>query len=237
MKTISIFKKLVASVALGAAAFTSMAGEVDDLLERLQKTYPNIPFSKVSSTEVPGVYEAAFGTDLLYTEKTGTYFFPTMFNMKTQRNLGDERRAELAVVDFSSLPLGEAIKIVAGDGSREMAVFADPNCGFCKKLDEQLAKVTNATIYVFPVGILGPDSTNKVENVLCSKADKSKVWLDLMIRGAQPEVAKCGTKLPEKNLALFKKLGFQGTPAMAFKSGKVLKGYGDVAKIESMLVR
>ncbi len=233
----TILKKLVASALMGAFAFSAMAGEAEELLERLQKTYPNIPFSKVSTTEVPGVYEANFGTDLLYTEKTGTYFFPTMFNMKTQRNLGDERRAELSVVDFSSLPLNDAIKIVAGDGSREMAVFADPNCGYCKKLEEQLAKVNNATIYVFPVGILGADSNSKVANVLCSKGDKSKVWLDLMMRGALPAANNCDSKLPEKNLALFKKLGFQGTPAMAFKSGKVLKGYGDIAKIETLLVR
>lgn len=232
------FKKIVFSTVLGlAAAGTCFATETDDLLIRLQKTYPNIPFSKVQTTEAPGIYEAVFGTDLLYTEITGTYFFPTMFNMKQQRNIGDERRAELALVDFAALPLGDAIKIVTGDGSRHMAVFADPNCSFCKKLETELVKINNMTVFVYPVGILGADSLAKVEALACAKGDKGKLWLDVMNRGVVPQAGACGSRLPEKNLELFKKLGFQGTPALVFKSGKVLKGYAEAAKIESMLTK
>ena len=235
MKNFKLVKNLVAAAVLGAVSLASMAADTDDLLERLKKTYPNIAFTKVAATEAPGIYEAAFGTDVLYTESTGTYFFPTMFNMKTQRNFGDERRAELAMVDFSTLPLGDAIKMVSGDGSREMAVFADPNCGYCKKLEEQLAKLNNVTVYVFPVGILGPDSVVKVENVMCAKGNQGKAWNDWMMKGAIPQTIACGSKVSERNFALFRKLGFQGTPAMAFKNGKVIKGYGELAKIETML--
>ena len=235
MKNFKLVKNLVAAAVLGVVAVASMAADTDDLLERLKKTYPNIAFSKVAATEAPGIYEATFGTDLLYTDSTGTYFFPTMFNMKTQRNFGDERRAELSMVDFSTLPLRDSIKMVSGDGSREMAVFADPNCGYCKKLEEQLAKLNNVTVYVFPVGILGADSAAKVESVMCSKGNQSKVWSDWMMKGAIPQTMACDSKINERNFALFRKLGFQGTPAMAFKSGKVMKGYGELAKIETML--
>lgn len=233
-----LFKKIVFSTFVGMTATGScFAGETDELLTRLQKTYPNIPFSKVLKTEVPGIYEANFGSDLLYTEKTGTYFFPTLFNMKEQRNIGDERRAELSVVDFSTLPLGDAIKMVSGDGSRHLAVFADPNCSFCKKLESELVKINNVTVFVFPVGMLGSDSVSKVQSLACFTGDKSKAWLDLVNKGISPTVTPCGSNQPERNLELFKKLGFQGTPALAFKSGKVLKGYAEAGKIEAMLTK
>ena len=234
MKKLSL-KNFLLSAALSAVSMVSVAGEAEDLLERLQKTYPNIPFSKVAPTEAPGIYEAVFGVDLLYTDKTGTYFFPTMFNMKTQRNFGEERRAELSTIDFSTLPLGDAMKFVTGDGSRVFAVFSDPNCGFCKRLEEQLTKLNDITVYVFPVGILGPDSNAKVESVMCANGNKNKIWMDWMTKNTVPESRSCGSKIGEKNFALFRKLGFQGTPALAFKSGKVLKGYGDAAKIETLL--
>ena len=231
-----IFKRIVFSILLGAvAAGTSFAADTDDLLIRLQKTYPNIPFNKVNKTEVNDIYEAIFGNDLLYTEKSGTYFFPTMFNMKLQRNIGDERRAELTVVDFSALPVGDAIKIVVGDGSRQVAVFSDPNCSYCKKLEAELVKINNVTIFIYPVGILGADSLVKAQSIACAVGDKSKIWLDMMNKGVSPITRACGSHVPERNHELFKKLGFQGTPALAFKNGKVLKGYAEAAKIESML--
>lgn len=240
MKHKSILTHILAATALAAMSFCAVAAadaDTDGLLSKLKKTYPNIPFSQVNKTEVPGVYEAIFGTDLLYTEKTGTYFFPTVFDMKKQRNIGDERRADLSVVDFSSIPINEAIKTVVGDGSRQVVIFADANCGFCKKLDVEIAKLNNLTIYTFPVGILGANSVEKAKRALCFDGDKSKAWADLM-RGIEPtNSVVCDTQQHERNLELFKKLGFQGTPAVVFKNGRVLKGYAEAARIEADMAK
>ena len=232
------------SILIGLGAFvvahsTFATPASDAMLVKLQRIYPNIPFTQVNETPAPGIYEAIFGKDLLYVESTGTYFFPTMVNMATKVNLGEERRDELNKIDFSELPLKDAIKTVHGNGSRKMAVFADPNCVYCKKLEATLQNVTDVTIYTFVLGILGPDSTAKANAINAASGDRAKLWDSVMLDGARPVMTTtpAGAVATEKNMGLFKKYGFQGTPAIVFSSGATIKGYAEAARIEEMLAK
>ena len=213
----------------------AMASPSTDLLDKLQKKYPNIPFTEVRETPVAGIYEAIFGKDMLYVESGGTYFFPTMVNMVTKQNFGDDRRAELNKVDFSELPLNDSISFANGDGSRLIAVFSDPNCIYCKKLEVELTKIKNATVHIFPVGILNADSIAKANAVSCSKGNKIKVWRAVLLEGAKIPENNCQNSPVERNTELFKRLGFQGTPSMILGNGIAIKGYVDAAKIEEAL--
>jgi thiol:disulfide interchange protein DsbC len=215
----------------------SFATPATDLLEKLKRTYPNIPFTQVLETPVAGIYEANFGKDVIYLEATGTYFFPTVVNMITKQNLGEDRRAELNKVAFSDLPLKDAFKVVNGKGSREMVVFADPNCGYCKKLEQSLVNTKDATIYTFPVGILGDSSVKMANSIACADGDKGKLWKAYMLEGKKVAEKTCADSPVERNLALFQKLGFQGTPGIVFKNGSVVKGYIEAPKIEEMLAK
>lgn len=237
MKLITIaLKTILASVgalAISQAAFAS--NHTDAMLAKLKETYPNIAFTEVNETPVPGIYEAIFGKDMLYVEASGTYFFPTMVNMKTRENLGEDRRAVLNKIEFKDLPLADAIKTVQGNGKRQMAVFADANCGYCKKLEAELAGIPDVTVYTFALGILGASSTAKANAVNCSTGNKSKLWASMLLTNVQPATKECSNGITERNAALFKELGFQGTPSIIFANGAVLKGYADVARIEQML--
>jgi len=233
-------KTIIVSLAAATLSQTALAGPAADaLLEKIKKTYPNIPFSAVNETPAPGVYEAVFGKDMLYVDATGTYFFPTMVNMVTRQNLGEERRAELNKIDFSELPLKTAVKTVQGNGKRKIVVFADPNCGYCKKLEANLVNLKDVTIYTYPLGILGADSMNKANAINSLTADKAKVWQAMMIDGAKPVLnsTKEGIEASAKHLELFKKYGFNGTPAVIFESGHTLKGYAENARIEELMAK
>lgn len=225
---------LFSSLVMTMSAAASPAA--DALLDKIQKGYPNIGFTKVNETPAPGVFEAIFGTELLYVDATGQYFFPTMVNMVTQRNIGEERRAEINRIDFSGLPLGDAVKVVHGKGTRKMVVFADANCGYCKRLEANLSQIKDVTIYTFPLGILGADSVAKANAINCAKPEnRAKMWTSMMIDGARPVVKECDNGLTEKNLALFKKHNFQGTPAIVFENGMSLKGFAENPRLEELL--
>ena len=230
---------LLAIVALAAAHGALASPTTDALLDKLKKTYPNIAFDHVNETPAAGIYEAVFGKDLLYVEGSGTYFFPTMVNMVTKTNLGDDRRDELNKINFTELPLKDAIKVVHGDGSRKMAVFADPNCGYCKKLETNLDTLKNVTIYTFVLGILGPDSMTKANSINAATGDKAKLWHSVMTEGARlvEKTGTVGAATTDKNLALFKKYNFQGTPAIIFQNGMTLKGYAENSRIEELLAK
>ena len=165
-----------------------------------------------------GLYEVQLDTDLIYTNADVSWVMQgPLIDAKTRENVSAKRMEQLTAIDFADLPKNLAFKHVRGDGSRQIAIFEDPNCGYCKQLRHTLEGVDNITIYTYLFPILAPDSTEKARNVWCAK-DQNKVWDDWMLRGKVPATAKCDAPLQDM-LALGKKLMVRGTPAIFFSDG------------------
>ncbi len=182
---------------------------------------------EVRATPMPGVYEVRLGSDLLiYVDGDGRYMFyqGDLVEIASQRNLTRERVEELQTIDFRTLPLDLAIKQVNGNGKRVVAVFEDPNCGYCKRLRADLVKLDDITIYTFPLAFLAADSDTKARKALCA-ADKARAWNDLLLNNRVPgNAGTCDT--PIKQVAeLAQKLGITGTPVLFFSNGRRLTGY------------
>lgn len=185
--------------------------------------FPGIDITDVKPTPFPGLFEIQIGMDLLYTDAKVDYILQgSLVDAKTRRDLTAQRLEKLAQVSFSSLPLELAVKQVKGNGARKMAIFEDPNCGYCKRLHETLKGVDNTTIYTFLFPILSPDSEVKARNVWCAK-DQAAAWQDWMLDGKTPPDATCETPV-DTVLALGKKLMVQGTPAIIFADGSRVNG-------------
>jgi thiol:disulfide interchange protein DsbC len=123
---------------------------------------------------------------------------------------------------------------VRGKGTRQIAVFADPNCGFCKKLENSFQQLDNVTIYTFLVPLLSADSATKSKQIWCA-ADRNKAWNAWMLENQTPTgPGDCGTPL-DRNASLAKKLGVAGTPAMFFVDGSRIAGAVPLAHIEKKL--
>lgn len=139
---------------------------------------------------------------------------------------------QVFAVDFSSLPLDLAIKRVKGNGQRKMAYLTDPNCGYCKKLENELRKVDNVTLYLFLYPIF-PGSDEKVKAVWCSR-DRAAAWDDLMLNNARLPAGTCDT--PSANvLKLGEKLNISGTPTLIFSDGVIAPGYLTAPELDQAL--
>ncbi|MYN46746.1 thioredoxin fold domain-containing protein [Pseudoduganella sp. FT93W] len=199
----------------------------------------NVKVDSVKETPYAGLYEVRIGTDILYTDKTATYLFSGhVFNLVTSTDLTKERLDEINRIKFSDLPLDKAIKTVKGDGKRVIAVFEDPNCGYCKRFRQTTLKDTdNVTIYTFMYNILAEDSFVKSKNIWCS-LDRSQAWDDWMIRNkpAAPASANCVTPNDEV-LELGRKLGVNGTPAIFFADGSRVPGAIDSKMLEEKFAK
>lgn len=194
----------------------------------------NVKVDSVTETPYSGLYEVRIGSDILYTDKTATYLVNGhIFNLTTGADLTRERIEELTKIKFSDLPLDKALKTVKGDGSRVIAVFEDPNCGYCKRLRQTTLKETdNVTIYTFMYNILSEDSFVKSKNVWCAP-DRQKAWDDWMLNGKVPATAAAGCESPnDEVLALGRKLAIQGTPAIFFADGSRIPGAIDTKALE-----
>lgn len=224
---------LLLSISLAHAAETDKTAV--SIKVTLQKNYAQLigPIDQVNKSPIPGLYEVVTGDHIFYTDKTAQYLIDgSMFDLKMRRNLTEARARVLFAVDFNNLPFDLAVKKVKGNGSRKLAYFTDPNCGYCKKLEQELQDVTDVTLYLFLYPIFD-GSAEKVQGIWCS-SDKAKAWDDLMLKGVQPEAGKCEPP-SNKVLALGKKLRVNGTPALIFANGIVNPGYMPAAELEKAL--
>lgn len=190
----------------------------------------------VRRTPLPGIWEVRLGNDLIYVDEKGQFGFVegAMVELKSGRNLTRERIDELLTINFKDLPLNLALKQVIGNGKRQIAVFEDANCGYCRTMRKDLLALKDVTIYTFPVAILAPDSETKARKALCS-ADAVSAWNNLMLSGKVPgNSGTCDNNLSKvRELAL--KLSVSATPTMFFSNGKRLQGYVPPDRFDRLL--
>ena len=204
----------------------------------LASRLPNLPkIEQISRTPMAGIYEVRIGNELFYSDADGSYIINgEMMDTKGRRNLTEERMEKLLAIDFGALPVRDAFVIVRGNGKRKLAVFEDPNCGYCKRFERDLQKVDNVTVYMFLYPILGPDSTEKSRAVWCAK-DKGKAWLDHMVRNEPlgKADASCDVSALARNIEFGRKHKITGTPTMIFADGSRVPGAIGTADIEKLL--
>ena len=225
---------LVLALAFAPAAFADEAAIRKNIGERV----PNFPkIDEVTKTAIPGLYEIRIGTDILYTDEEGNYVIEgQLIETKTKTNLTEQRIAKLTAIDFKTLPLKDAMVWKQGTGERKLVVFADPNCGYCKKFERDLLTVKDVTVYTFLYPILGPDSTEKSKQIWCAK-DNIKVWRDWMIKGTPiADSTTCDTSVLSRNVALGRKHRITGTPGLVYEDGKMQPGAVGAEAVERQLV-
>ena len=143
------------------------AAQLATLKQKLSQRMPQLPpIEGARTTSMAGLIELRAGGHILYTDVSGDHLIEgQLIDVRTQRNLTEERTDEINQVDFASLPLRDAVVWKSGNGKRRMVVFADPNCGYCKRLERDMQKLKDVTIYTFMIGILGNDSKAKDDHI------------------------------------------------------------------------
>jgi thiol:disulfide interchange protein DsbC len=222
---------LVASIS--NAAFADEAGVKAALL----KKYPQLQIQSVVKTPLAGIYEVFADGQMHYTDEKAAYLFINAMMVDTDKkiNLTEERMNKLNAVNFDQLPLDLAFRKVKGKGTRKLAYFGDPNCGYCKKFEQDLTRIEDVTIYVFLYPVLGPDSLQKAKSVWCSK-DRAKVWDDQLVNNIAPtNPGTCDTAAIDKILAFGRQKNISGTPTMFFVDGARVPGAIPYDQIEQKL--
>jgi thiol:disulfide interchange protein DsbC len=238
MKSLTLAALLTAVNASFAQSSATLTPTQDATLRKtLAERLPNLPkIDEISRTAMPGVVEVRInGFDIVYTDLEGNFLIQgNLIDTKARRNLTEERIEKLTSVDFDALPFKDAFTIVRGNGKRKVAVFEDPNCGYCKRFERDMQKIDNVTFYMFLYPILGADSTTKSQNIWCSK-DKSKAWLDWMVRDAAPASASCDVSALQRNVESGRKYRITGTPTLIFADGSRVPGAIPAAQVEKFL--
>ena len=213
-------------------AQTDIATVKKAIAEKFPEAGSNIEVTKTTF----GWYEVYAGGRLFYTDEDVNYFFlGNIVEAKSMSNITAQRLQKLSAIKFESLPLDIAIKTVRGNGKRKVAVFSDPDCPYCKRLEKDIANVTDVTIYTFlyPIPSLHPDAARKSKAIWCAP-NRQKAWDDYMLRGVLAADKSCDSPIDEIQ-AVGQKYKMNGTPTLVFADGRVVPGAIPTSDMETYL--
>jgi len=188
--------------------------------------------AEVKKTPYLGLYEIQIDKHVIYTDSNAKYYFiGHIFNPKEKKDYTENANEKLENVKFSKLPFGLAISTVHGNGKRKIAVFEDPNCGYCKKYQSTLRSLKNVTIYTFLFNVIAQNSSLISTDIWCSIA-----WDDWMTANRLPRHGDTRCVAPnEQILDLGHKLNISGTPTTIFPDGTRTMGLLDTKAIQREL--
>ena len=223
---VNTMKKML--IALAATLFAVSCGvnaNPDQIKKELAKKFPDLKTERITKTTYAGMYEVFTGTEIFYTDEKVTFVVAgNVIDTTSRANLTQARLNKLTAIKFDDLPLQKAVKLVRGNGSRRMAVFEDPLCGYCKKFEADLNAIDNITAYIFLYPILAEESRVKANAIWCTK-DRLTAWQDWMLRDKVPATAAADCKTPTDDVvALGQQLRINGTPVTFFEDGERLVG-------------
>ncbi|MDX8380657.1 MAG: DsbC family protein [Ghiorsea sp.] len=218
----------ILALALPSSVF---AGDNNDVGQKTKQvisaSLQGMPIRDISTTPITGLYEVQSGDKIYYTNNTGQYLISGhMYNTLDKKDLTASRLAEVNRINWSDLPLEDAIVSGPKDGLK-MAVFTDPDCPYCKRLEKNLKTETGIRVYtfLFPLTQLHPDAYEKSKSIWCAK-DQHQAMTDVMIDGKTLPKAACKTPIDD-NKKLAAKLNVMGTPTIFAEDGRKYVG-GDV---------
>ena len=216
----------------------TIAPQYAELARKLSKSLPEYRIVRISPSSVDGILEVLMEDNrIVYSDTSGKHVFNGhLFDLDTHEDLTERRIEALTRIDVKQLPLADAFDVVRGNGKRQLYLFEDPDCPYCKKFEEQLPKINDVTmhIYLFPLVSLHPHAYEHALGVWCA-GDRQKAWADKMLKGIDPPaVAKCANPI-DRNLALGDKIHIEGTPTIVFADGRVRAGMMSAEDLERML--
>lgn len=229
----------LAALAVSLSGASHAADKSTALLARLKQKYPATTFSSVAPAPVKGLYEVVMGRKIAYTDSSGRYFmYGSLVDMTSNDDLTAARKEVLTRIDVRKLPLQDAIVRVNGKGRRTLYVFSDPDCPFCQRLEPELDKLDDVTIYIFlyPIESLHSDAARKAQSIWCQADEKGRadLWHRVVTHVETIVTTECDNPI-KRNVALGESLGVQGTPTIVGPDGRTLPGMASAVAIEEWL--
>lgn len=223
---------LCLSVAMPSAAETTTS---QDVKTRVMTNMEIVP-ERVSKTEIPGIWEIYIDESMFYVDDTGRYLISgRLFDVVNKEDLTARNHREIWRTKWNEWPLQDAVKQVFGNGERELVVFSDANCTYCRMMEGRYAEVGNLTVYTFIMPMLRGEENAR--EIVCSK-DPSAAWTQWMkdhVHTKETISSHCDTSVLHRNKMLAKRYGINSAPTFFFKSGERMKGAMTAPQLETML--
>jgi thiol:disulfide interchange protein DsbC len=225
--------------ALVIASFMIGNVNADDaaIRARMSKLFKTIPVKSIEKTPLPGLYEVMIGPRIFYTSEDGRYFIKgSMIDLEKRQDLTEIKMATARIQSIKDVGYGQMIRFGPDMSKHEVFVFTDIDCGYCRKLHNQMddyIKNGIAINYLFyPRAGLGSESYDKAVSVWC--ADDQQSALTKSKNGANIDKKTCENPV-KTHYELGQLLEARGTPLIVTASGEKIPGYVPPDKLLTIL--
>jgi thiol:disulfide interchange protein DsbC len=231
-------KKIVSIIAALSVLASGAALANEALKKTLQAKVPQLTIESVGKSPLPGLYEVVANGTVFYADEKGQYLIVAerVLDLDAKKDILEERVNRLTGIRFDALPLDMAFKNVRGNGKRRLAVFSDPDCPYCRRLEQDLKKLNDVTVYTFllPIEQLHPAAAEKARQVWCS-ADRQKTWDELMLNNVNPTGTKSCENPVDKIVAFAEQKRINATPTMILADGTRVSGAKSAGELDRLM--
>ncbi len=219
----------------------SSLSTVEIIKNSLKLNLPALEVDQITQTVIPGIYEITSGRKIFYTDSSGKYaILGNLVDLNTKENLTMEKVEQLNMGDWGKLPLKIALKQVIGSGKYKIAVFSDPNCVFCKRLEtEVISKLTDVTVYYFLFPLPNHfNSKSDAQKILCSENPESTFINFMKDNISLPSKTECNNaQVLTQMLDVGKNIiHVEVAPTIVLNNGKVVHGVIPADELNRMII-
>lgn len=210
---------------------------IESVRAKLAIIIPNIQADNISATPLPDIYEVSYGSEIFYISRDGGYILQgDLYDIKTNTNLTEGKRNTGRKTLLESISNDTKIIFKAKNTRHVIDIYTDIDCGYCRKLHQQISEYTDAGIEIrylaYPRSGINTDSYYKAVTVWCA-ADQHQA-LTLAKQGNKMKYTNCEHPV-DAHMTVASKIGISGTPTMVFADGSVMPGYVPPAQLIDML--
>ncbi len=231
-------RKIISLLAAFCVVVSGPALANEALKNTLQTKVPQMKIESITKSPLPGLYEVVANGAVFYVDEKGQFLIVAdrVLDLDAKKDILEERVNRLTAVHFDALPLDLAFKKVKGTGKRRIAVFSDPDCPYCRRLEQDLKKINDVTIYTFllPIEQLHPSAADKARSVWCAP-DRQKTWDNLMLNNVNPAAGKTCENPVDRIAAFAEQKHINATPTLFLADGTRIAGAKSADELDRLI--
>ena len=226
---------------LGLVAAAEPAQDFAAIEQAVRQAMPSTKIDAIAPSPIPGLVEVVAGRNVLYADTSGRWLVVGhLYDLETAQDLTADRKAQLSRLDWHSLPLEAAVQY--GEGPLRLAIFSDPDCPWCRKLNQALRKARGIEVWeiMFPGPALHPAARDKAVAILCHARPVEALahTMDDKATNGEPPAADCigqAQQHVEQAMAFGRANEIQGTPTLVAPDGRVHNGFLPLDELKAWL--
>ncbi|NQY25917.1 MAG: thioredoxin fold domain-containing protein [Piscirickettsiaceae bacterium] len=208
-----------------------------EMRDQLKEIMPDVMIGSIKPVANTGLYEVIINGEIIYFSEDMQYVFQgDVIELQSRENITENKRVSLRKDALDALNEADMIVYEPKKTEYNLTVFTDIDCGYCRKLHNQMAEYNALGIRIrylaFPRSGIDSDSFDKAEDVWCA-SNRQQAMTDAK-NGKDVNSEDCQSPV-QAQYELGRRLGVTGTPSLFLDSGEILPGYIPPARLKKIL--